>query len=329
MRVWRLVLLGGGALGLLALVFHLGAGSIAAALSRVPWWAFLTICVLYGASLGVDALAWQWTIPRRSMPFPQLLAARCASEAVGALTILPVVGAEGIKAWLLRYRLPYDDSIPSLILAKSAEVVGQTLLLVVGVLVAWVAGVVGSPLFLAMGSWLLIQGLAVGGFLAVQMAGLVGKAGRLLSWAGGARIIHAQQLDDTLRRFYRADWQRFLLSCGLQFAGGLLGVVEALLILRSLDLPASLVTATVVDVLWSAVRFATFFVPANLGPLEGAGAGVFQLLGFGASAGLAFTLIRRARQVVWIGLGVIVLVSVRPIGTRPEEGGAPVPSGAD
>jgi uncharacterized membrane protein YbhN (UPF0104 family) len=159
---------------------------------------------------------------------------------------------------------------------------------------------------------LLGEVVCVAGFFAVQVAGVVGKAGRLLSWAGASGVAQAERLDASLRGFYRHDWRRFLASVALFFVGWLVGVVQALLILKSLDLPGSLATATIIEALWSGVRFATFFVPASLGALEGANAGAFGALGYSASAGLAFTLVRRASQVVWIAIGVVVLLAMRP-----------------
>ena len=67
----------------------------------------------------------------------------------------------------------------------------------------------------------------------------------------------------------------------------------------------------VIETLGSAVRFATFFVPGSLGALEGANTAAFAALGLGAPAGLAFSLLRRLRQVVWIGLGVLVFLLAR------------------
>jgi hypothetical protein len=67
--------------------------------------------------------------------------------------------------------------------------------------------------------------------------------------------------------------------------------------------------ATVIEALASGVRFVTFFVPASLGALDGANAGAFAALGWTASAGLAFSLVRRARQAVWIGVGLGILLA--------------------
>jgi hypothetical protein len=98
------------------------------------------------------------------------------------------------------------------------------------------------------------------------------------------------------------------------------GVVEVLLILRALHVPASLVTATVIEALGTGVRFATFFVPASLGTLEGANAAAFAALGWAASDGLAFSLVRRGRQAVWIGVGLAILGAVGAIGGRRDAG---------
>jgi len=91
-----------------------------------------------------------------------------------------------------------------------------------------------------------------------------------------------------------------------------------LVILHVLEIPVGVVTAIVIEAVGSGVRFASFLVPGSLGVLEGANTGVFDALRLGASAGLAFSLVRRARQGVWIGIGLIVLVVA-----RMQAGGAP------
>jgi uncharacterized membrane protein YbhN (UPF0104 family) len=90
--------------------------------------------------------------------------------------------------------------------------------------------------------------------------------------------------------------------------GWLLGAVEAIVMLWALGIDTSMVTATVVEALGSGVRFATFLVPASLGVFEGANAAAFGALGFGAGAGLAFSFVRRARQAVWVGVGLLFLL---------------------
>jgi uncharacterized membrane protein YbhN (UPF0104 family) len=93
--------------------------------------------------------------------------------------------------------------------------------------------------------------------------------------------------------------------------GWLLGALEAFVMLWALGIDASVLTATVIEALGSGVRFATFLVPASLGAFEGANAAAFGALGFGAGAGLAFSLVRRARQVVWVVLGLAIFLVMR------------------
>jgi uncharacterized membrane protein YbhN (UPF0104 family) len=91
-------------------------------------------------------------------------------------------------------------------------------------------------------------------------------------------------------------------------AGWLLGALEAFIMLRALNIDASVATATAIEALGSGVRFATFLVPASLGAFEGANAAAFGALGFGASAGLAFSFVRRARQAAWVVVGILLAV---------------------
>jgi len=307
-RALRIVLLAGGALALVLLIRHFGLESITSALTRIAWWQFALICLVHGVTMVLDTLGWRYTLVADRPAFLKLLAARCAGQAVNVVTALGGVGGEAMKAWLLRRDIPYEASVPSLILAKTAEVVGQALLLVTGIMVAWATGVVGWVLLGPMCYLLIVEVIAVGGFILAQVAGGVGRAGRLLAWVGAGRGVH--RVDRAVRGFYRSHWRSLLLSVGFHFASWLVGTVEVLLILQSLHVPASLVTATVIEALGTGVRFATFFVPASLGTLEGAYAAAFAALGWAASDGLAFSLVRRGRQAVWIGLGLAILVAM-------------------
>jgi uncharacterized protein (TIRG00374 family) len=310
-RALAILLLAGGVLAALVLTGYAGAESIEAALVSVTWWQLALIAALSALSMVIDTLGWRYALPRNRARFRTLFAARCAGEAVNVLTLVASVGGEAMKAWLLRRHVPYEDSVPSLIIAKTAEVVAQTGLLLVAVAVGWLTGSVGSALLTVIGYLLVVEILAVGGFVWVQTAGVIGKGGRLASWAGIDGPEHARRLDAALRGFYRDEWPRFLKATGVYFAGWLLGAVEARVILDSLAVPGSLTLAVMIAGLESAVRFATFFVPGNVGVLEGSNAAAFGALGLGATAGLTFTLVRRARQALWIVLGLLVLATMR------------------
>ena len=115
MRTSRTILVAAGALGLLALVYCFGAASIAAVLTHVTWWQFVLICLVHSLNVVVDSYGWRYAIAGDGAPFHRLVAARCAGDAVNAVTAVAAVGGELTKAWLLRHDLAYRESVPSLI----------------------------------------------------------------------------------------------------------------------------------------------------------------------------------------------------------------------
>jgi len=316
MKVIRAVLLVGGLVVLAFLVARVGIESVVSVLNRLTWWQLVLICLPYGLIMAVDTLGWRYAFISNPPPYLRMLAARTAGEAVNIVTALGSVGGEAVKVWLLRPAVPYDESVPSVVIAKTTSTLAQTLLLVVGLILAVTTLPVDGDVLWAMLGLLGVELLLVGGFVVTQVAGLVRRAGRLLAWSGLIENASAaEDLDARLRRYYRENWPRFVLSVAFHFGGWLLGALEVLVMLHVLDIPVSIATATVIEAVGSGVRFASFLVPGSLGVLEGANTGVFAALGLGASAGLAFSLVRRARQGVWIGIGLIVLVSARLLAT--------------
>lgn len=316
MKAIRAVLLVGGLVVLAFLVAKVGVESVVSVLSRLTWWQLVLICLPYGLIMAVDTLGWRYAFISNPPPYLRMLAARTAGEAVNIVTALGSVGGEAVKVWLLRPAVPYDESVPSVVIAKTTSTIAQTLLLVVGLVLAVTTLTVARDVLWAMLVLLGVELLLVGGFFVTQVAGLVRRAGRLLAWSGLIENASAaEELDARLRRYYRENWRRFVLSVTFHFGGWLLGALEVLVMLYVLDIPVSMATATVIEAVGSGVRFASFLVPGSLGVLEGANTGVFSALGLGASAGLAFSLVRRARQGVWIGIGLIVLVSARLLAT--------------
>jgi hypothetical protein len=273
----------------------------------------------YAVIMAVDTLGWRFAFPRDAAPFHRLYGARLAGEALNLVTAFGSVGGEAVKAWLIRRDVAYEESVPSVVIAKTTLTIAQALFLLIGVALAWAMLATDSRVLGAMLWLLVVEVVAVAGFVGVQMVGIVSRAGRLLEWFGVLkRDDSARRLDADLRDYYRRDWRRLSLSTGFHLAGWLLGAVEVYLILIFLEIPADLVTATVIEALGAGVRFATFLVPASLGAFESANAAAFEAMGLGAGAGLAFSFVRRARQLAWVGIGVLVLVSMGWLAKRAE-----------
>ena len=312
MRFVKRLLLLAGAILLAVLVHRVGAEPVLETLRALAWWQFVIICLPYGVIAAVDTLGWRFAFARDGAPFWRLYGARLAGEALNVVTAAGSVGGEAVKAWLVRRDVSYAESVPSIVVAKTTIVISQVIYLLLGIVLARAALDVSGPVLRSMLWLLLIEVLCVGGFFAAQAIGLVGHGGRALAWAGlTADATAAESLDVSLRHYYRHEWRRFAVSTAFHTLAWLLGALEATLMLWLLGMTGSTVTATVITALGSGVQFASFMVPANLGAIEGAYAATFGALGFGAAAGLAFGFVRRARQAVWIAVGLAVLLGMR------------------
>jgi uncharacterized protein (TIRG00374 family) len=294
------------------LVVRVGSDEALTAAARALGWQSLLVCLPFALIMAVDTLGWRYAFAYDRVPFLRLVGARVAGEAVNVLTAVAPVGGDAIKVWFLRPHVPYRESVASVIIAKTTITLAQALFLAVGVMAALTLAV-DTRLVRAMLWLLLVELVGAGGFLAVQVAGLMSRGARALArrFDRLRALAAAENLDRALQHFYRREWKRFVLSVGFHLLGWLMGALECWLFLQVLDIPASLTTALVIETLGSAVRFATFFLPGSLGALEGANTAAFAALGFGGPAGLAFSLLRRLRQVVWIVLGVLVLLLAR------------------
>ena len=304
------LLLGAALLGVL--VYRVGAEPILEALGRLTWWQFVLVCLPYGVSAAADTLGWRFAFARDRASFWRLYCARLVGEALNVIAAVGPVPGEAAKTWLVRRDVTYEESVPSVVIAKTTITIAQALFLLIGLVLAWHTLPLGSDLLRAM-LWLLAaEVIGVAGFVWAQMAGLVGRAGRLLRVVGVSQSTeYAESLDRALRHYYSREWRRLGLSIGFHLLGWLVAPIETVIVLWALGIDASVMTAIVIETLASGVRFATFLIPASLGALEAANAVAFAALGFGASAGLAFTFIRRARQVVWIAIGILVLMAMR------------------
>jgi uncharacterized membrane protein YbhN (UPF0104 family) len=84
-------------------------------------------------------------------------------------------------------------------------------------------------------------------------------------------------------------------------------MLETYLILRLLSPSASWGTALAVEALAMALNNMLLFVPGRVGSAEGVRAAVFVLLGMPAALGVAYALVRRGRELVWVLPGLVVL----------------------
>ena len=290
--------------------------AILASIAALSWRLALVACFPVALVMLFDTLGWRFAFLRDGVAFRTLVTARLAGEAFNVATPTAALGGEAVKAWLLRGAVPLEASVPSVIVAKTTITIAQGLFLLLGVVLAWSSAPPGSPLLYGM-LWLLaIETVALAGFVVAQTRGMFAWGGRLLVQLGVPAGGHAAlgRIDQVLARFYRTAPLRLALSIGFHLVAWLLGAVETWLILGFLGVSVSLTTATVIEAFGTAIRFATFLIPASLGALEGGFVATFAALGLGTTPAVAFSLVRRLREAVWVGIGLGAFALMRPRG---------------
>ena len=300
---------------LAALVAQNDPAAVLTSITDLSW--RLGIVVFFPAVLVAlfDTFGWRYAFLSGAVPFGPLAASRLAGEAFNMATPTAAVGGEAVKAWLLRGHAPLDATLASVIVAKTTITLGQGLYFLLGVVVAWRTGLTGSALLYGM-LWLLgIEAVALGLFVLVQTRGMLGWTLRLVERLG-VRPPRGQatlgRVDDALGQFYRTAPGRLGLSIGFHFIAWLMGSVETWLILKFLGSEVSLATATVIEAFGTAIKVATFLVPASLGVLEGGFLATFATLGLSSTTAISFSLVKRLREAVWVAIGLIAFAVMRP-----------------
>lgn len=280
---------------------------------------FLVILVLSGLRFVLRAWAWVLcTEPPHGLRVRDTFPALVSGDALGNLTPLGLFVSEPTKAAYVRDRVSLMNALAGIavenlfyILTVAAVIAGGT--------VALLAMFDVSPV-LRMMSVLALAGMMV--FLAVTLllaGGRVRPLGWLLGWlehrklaprAALRRTGKLQALEDRVYTFARRHPTRPLPILLLEFGYHALGVAETWLTVAML-----LPTSGSVDVLGAFllesnnrfINVAFKFVPMRLG-VDEAGTGLLTQVLYGSSTlGVTLAVVRKARMLVWTGIGVAFL----------------------
>ena len=321
MRWTKLILFIAG-LGLLGLIVaEIDLKETWQLLSRVGF-GILFILFLYFLAFLIDTFTWQLTlknIPLSPLWIYRFFQMRLVGEAFNNVTPLAGMGGEAVKAVLLKkyYGVSYQDGAASLILAKTINVLALILFLAIGfwfvlespvlpVQYKSVAGVGLGALIIGVGLFFLIQR-----FKMTSAVGNLFSRHVILSWAANA-LQHVEAVEDKLVEFYSALRGRFFFALVFALANWVLGVVEIFYTMKFLGHPISLIDAWIMEAVAQLIRAGTFFIPASIGVQEGAFLAIGSAITGSPSAGFAAAIVRRVREVIWIGWGILVFYLLKP-----------------
>jgi putative membrane protein len=312
------------------LIHGVGLGAVWDALEHLGWLTPL-IAVPYSVSYLVDSVGWWWVLrhgfdgsagnPKASPRLLDLFTVRAAGEAVNAITPTAYLGGEPLKAWLLRrHGVPLAEALASVLVSKTALMLTQGAYVLLGLLVALHGWSSSAPLAVVAAFGLLLGLLIFGLIIGVQRRGLFGLLlGLSRRWSGREALLASWEadllaLDERLRGFYASRARDFLICCGLHLLGWMACSLEVYVVLRLLGHPVDFGSAFAIEALSGVAKLGSVIVPGSLGVQEGGLVVIFVAFGLTPPLAVTFGLLRRARELLWIGVGLAVLVHHHALG---------------
>jgi len=317
--VLKIVLLFVGLLTLGFLVWHIGPGRIYDVASQLGPVALLVLLIPSTIMYVIDAYGWKITLgpSAKNIPFWRVLAIRTAGEVVNMTTPTAYVGGEPLKAYLLtKHQVPMVEGLASVVIAKTTMTIAEVVFILLGIALAfWRVGTDGSS------GQTIAAALVSVGLLVLVTAALVfvqqqGLFTSILKFTRkiGLKIHYLEvreekllSLDRTILDFYRDNRLTFCSSIGLFFAGWMAEAVEVYVIIYFLGGPVMALSAIAIGALSVFIKSGTFFIPGSLGAQDGGNMLLLRAFGYSDVTGITFALLRRFRELVWIGLGLLCL----------------------
>lgn len=313
------------------LVWHIGPGNIYDAASSLGPITLLAILIPSILMYAIEAYGWKVVLGQaaKGVAFWRLLTIRTAGEVVNITTPTAFVGGEPLKAYLLNkhHQVSISDSGASVVIAKTTMTIAEVVYILAGVGIGfWLLGS-GASAGQSITAALVSVGLlvcSIAGFVFIQHRGLFASILSLIKKLGvRIKALEAQEeqlrsIDHTILHFYSHHQRAFYISIGVYFVGWLAESLEVFGIIYALGGSISFLAAISIGAFAVFIKGGSFFIPGSLGAQEAGNLLLLQAFGYSDVTGLTFALLRRFRELVWIGIGLLCLAMVGKGAMRQE-----------
>jgi hypothetical protein len=300
-------------------VNHAGVDKIIDGIQRLGA-GFLLILVLSGIRHVVRSIAWTKCFePPYALRFRDALEGRLMGDALGNLIPLASMAvSEPSKAAFVRHRVPLMAGLSALAIENIFYSLSVILFIFSGMAALLLSFPLPKPLrYAAIGSLVVILIIAPLGYLIIrrQMKFLSGAFTWLGKRTGGRAWIEvahtrAQTLEERVYGFYQRNSGRFLPILGLEVCFHLAGVAEiyATLSFISETIAPTLLTAFILESVNRVITVTFKFVPFRTGVDEYGSGALAKVLGFARATGVTLAIVRKARDIFWTTIGVLLIV---------------------
>lgn len=275
------------------------------------------VFLIYGLMVIPDAAAWRVLFApaeRSRVSFRKLYWLRHAGEAINNLTPFVDVGGEWLKVRLgaQSFQIPRRTMAAAAVTSRIALFFSEIAFWLTGLILA-VAFLPLPPSWIAAGAATAAAAVIAGVWLYRRqkrglLTGLAGAVSRFVPSAAWREKIAslARTIDAEIAEFRSPGDARFRRSVVLHYAGWMAGGIETWAMLRVIGADVSFPQALCIEAVMQLVRTASFMVPGSLGVQETGLAILVRSLGYDPTLGVALSLAKRARQLIWTGAGLAV-----------------------
>lgn len=317
MKIVKIALIGLGIWILWQTIHSVGIDHLAQNIRSLGWglWPLLLI---YPAIFAFDTLGWAAAFPKelpKSVSFLSLYTIRIIGETLNCVIPFSAsLGGEPVKAELLkrRHNIALADGLASILIVHTTFWVSLNIFVIGGI------GLTVKSLPLTPVLWKSVLAFLIGlGLVAISLIiglhfGIFQKIhafGDKMKWWGGLssdKAMRFLRLDNEIRTFYSANPKRFILSTFWNFLGWMMGTFEVYYTAKIIGMEIGFGEAWLLEALIQVLRIITFFIPSSIGAQEGGIVLIFREFGFASEQALTFAIIRRLRELIWIGVGLFL-----------------------
>ena len=304
---------------LVVMVLQLNYDEVRNALHDAGYW-FGAIIVLWAALYVLNTTSWMLIIKaggKTHIPFWWLYKISVSGFALNYATPGGLMGGEPYRIMSLSPIVGAERASSSVILFAMTHIFSHfwfwllsvALYLIVRPLDVFMGGLLAAvTAFCLLGLWFFIVGYRKG--LARRALGLLGSVPGLRQWAARFVDQHRQQLDTIDRQIaalHNQNRRTFVSAVLLELMCRVCSAAEIYFVLRVLMPSANYADCILILAFTSLFANLLFFIPLQLGGREGGFLMSAAGLGLKASQGAFVALIVRVRELVWTGIGLLLI----------------------
>lgn len=265
-------------------------------------------------------LSYGWKIlithPVKAAHFLKLVFARIAGDATAVINTLAAAAGEPLKAMYVQDIIPMKIGLASVVLDRTIHMLGNVILIIIGIFIGFfkldlpVYALAISMLVFLFFFYVFIKILKKqrNGFLEYLVHKLPKFLNKKLTTEKNLKRIRT--LDDELKFIFESkeNLHHFYVSLVMHTVPILItGTLEVYFTLYFSNNFIPFTDAMLVYLFGLFITTLMFFVPLNIGTMEGSYSIALNFLGHDPQLGLTVSLVRRIRTFFWTGLGLMLL----------------------